>query len=244
MENAFCHRLALVIRLVDTTIGCPVTERQVRFTQDGRQQAFFPRGAGTYVCLDRGREDGELTIAVRGYLETTVDIRYGEMTGEYPEVYVELMPEKPKNGYHDFVDITGNMPGITSVAAVCLADPYAKALSYHAEKRQIRLMAAGRLDEKAYALVHEQTESFEEFHVASVKDRLLLRLSHPLATEVKAEEQITRIVRGRTERNGDYLLRLREKGQGIVYLVRYVVKGKTIFGKTAAGFADSQEKGR
>lgn len=230
-----------MIRLVDTTVGCPVTERRVLFMQNGKRIAFHSRGAGAYVLINGGRKDGKLTVAVRGYLETVVDIRYEELTGRYPEVYVALIPERPEYGSCDFVDISGSMPGISSIAAVSLTDPLAKVVSYHAGKRQMRLLAARRLDEEAYALIHAQTEDFEEFHVASARDKLLLRLAYPLEAEVRPEEEISRIVRGRVEENGDYLLRLRGGGQGMQYLVRYVVKGRTKFQKIAAELADDSE---
>ena len=223
-----------MIKLVDTTIGCPVTERQVQFAQNGRTLSLFPRGVGVYVLLNGERKDGRVTIAVRGYLETAVDIRYGELTGRYPEVYVALIPDRPKYGSCDFVDISGILPGISSIAAVCLTDPLAKVVSYNAGKRQMKLLRAGELDEKAYALIHAQTERFEEFQVASVRNKLLLRLTHPLEAEVTPEEDIARIVRGRTEKDGSYLLRLRGDGQGMRYLVRYVVNGRTTFEKIAA----------
>lgn len=228
---------------MDTTSGCPVKESQVLFRQDGRKLAFLPRGAGVYVLLNDERTDRVLTVAVRGYLEAAVEIHYEGLTGRYPEVCVELIPEKPKYGSCDFMDISGNLPGISSVAGVCLTNPFAKAISYHAEKRQMNLLAARELDEKAYALIHAQTESFEEFQVASVRKKLFLRLAHPLETELKPEEEISRIVRGRTEKNGNYLLRLRGDGQGLQYLVRYVVKGKTMFKKIAADIADNSGNG-
>lgn len=242
MENSFHYRLDLVVRLVDTTNGFPVTERRVFFAQNGRNLSFLSKGEGTYILINGEREDRRLTIAVRGYLETEVEIRYEELPVSCPQVDVELIPERPGYGSCDFVDIRGNLPGISSIAAVCLTKPCARVLSYNAEKGQMKLMEAGRLDEKAYALIHAQTESFEAFFVAAVKNRLLLRLAQPLKTEVKPEEEIARIVRGRTETNGDYLLRLRADGQGTQYLVRYERQGRTEFQKLCAESADERER--
>ncbi len=244
MEAAICYRLDLVIRLVDTTVGCPVTERQVLFRENGRTLSFLSRGAGTYVLVNGERKDRRILITVRGYLETTADICYEALTGRYPEVYVELIPERPKYGGCDFVDFNGNLSGISSVAAVCLSAPSAKAVSYNANKRQLRILPARELDGKAYALIHAQADSFEEFRVASVKKKVLLQLEHPLETAFRPEEEIARIVRGRTEENGDYLLRLRVDGQGMQYLVRYVVNGKTNFKRVVSGDAFDPENRR
>lgn len=89
----FSYRLDLVVRLVDVTNGCPVKERQVLFSQNGQAISLFFRGPGIYVLINGGRKNGKLTVAVRGYLETTVDIRYEKMTGRYPELYVQLIPK-------------------------------------------------------------------------------------------------------------------------------------------------------
>ena len=43
--------------------------------------------------------------------------------------------------------------------------------------------------------------------------------------DCKPEEQVTRIIRGKTDQEGNYLLRVREDGNGTEYLVRYVVRG-------------------
>lgn len=81
-----------MIRLVDTASGHPVTERQVIFRRHGQNLTLLYRGAGIYVLLDSEEKDGKLTVAARGYLETEVEIRFEELTGRYPEVYVALIP--------------------------------------------------------------------------------------------------------------------------------------------------------
>lgn len=242
MERSFCYRLDLVIRLLDTTNGFPVTERRVSFAQNGRSLSFLPKGEGIYVLINGGREERRLTIAVKGYLETVVEIRYEELSVSCPEVDVELIPERSKYGSCDFVDISGTLQGISSITAVCLTKPCARVLSYNVEKRQMKLMEAGRLDEKTYALIHAQEEKFEEFFVAVVKNRLLLRLAKPLETEVKPEEEISRVVRGRIKKNGDYLLRLRTGGRGTQYLIRYEGKGRIGFQKISAESTDDRER--
>lgn len=244
MEHSFSYRLDLVVRLVDTTVGCPVAERQVRFWEDGRELSFLYRGAGVYVLVNEGRKDRKLTVVVRGYLETVVEIRYAELTGTYPEVYVELIPDGQRYGNDDYADIRGRVPGISSIAAVCLTDPLAKVISYHEKNGRMKLLTARKLEEKAYALIHAQTENFEEFHVASAKNRLVLRLAQPLKTELKPEEEISRIVRGRVEGDGNYLLRLRGSGQETHYLIRYVISGKTTFEKIAVKCAGRTGNGR
>lgn len=237
MEHSFSYRLDLVVRLVDTVIGAPVAKQQAVFWENGRKLSFLSRGAGIYVLVNAGRKNRQLTVAVRGYLETTVDIRYEELTENCPEVYVELIPERRRYGEFDFVDIRGRIPGISSVAAVCLTDPLGKVISYSEKNRRMKLLAARKLDGKAYALIHAQTESFEEFQAESMKNKLVLRLAHPLETEFMPEEEISRIVRGRVWEDGNYLLRLREDGQRMHYLIRYVIKGKTTFKKIATDCA-------
>ena len=59
-------------------------------------------------------------------------------------------------------------------------------------------------------------------------------------TECKPEEGIVRIVRGMTDANGRYLLRVRMDGKGTKYLVRYTVFGVTKFKEFA--FGDEMER--
>lgn len=229
MEASISYSVDLIIRLIDTTTGYPVTERQVIFTEDGIPVAFLGKEDGVYVGMNMGKTDRELRVKVKGYLETDFSVIYADMLGRYPEVLVYLIPEIPSYGFTNILELKGNLPGIESIDAVSVTDSYGEAQAYQPQKQQMKLLNSKKLTERAYALLHEEPESFEEFHIYPAKNKQILKLKDPLLTECKPEEIITRIIRGKTWESGNYTLRVRGDGRGTDYLVRYVVNGQTEF---------------
>ena len=229
MEASISYALDLIIRLIDTTTGNPVTEHQVIFYHDDAQVTYLSKGDGVYVGMNRGRTDRTLRVKVKGYLEETMKLEYEKLGNRYPEVFVNLIPEIPTYGYTDILELSGNMPGIQSIAAASVTETYASAQSYQEKKQQLKIFDSKGLTERAYALMHEEPESFEEFHIFPAGGKHTLRLKEPLQTAVRPEEKVTRIIRGRTTGSGDYTLRVRGDGRQSEYLVRFVVEGKTTF---------------
>ncbi len=230
-DASITYRLDLVVRLLDTTTGKPAAQRQVAFLADGSVMAMQERDTGLYVLLNRGRNDMHLTVQAKGYLETSVDICYANLSERYPEVEIPLIPEEKPYGYQDFVTIKGVMPGIESLAAVPLKSPSAKAANYLEKKQILKFFIAKSMEEKSYALVHEDRMEFEEFHIAKRISGLSVKLTDPLNEACRPEEPVARIVRGMTEPSGKYLLRIREGTSGMEYLIRYTADGKTVFKK-------------
>lgn len=229
MEASISYGLDLVINLLDTTTGFPVNEHQAMFYDNGHPATYVRKDDGLYVGLNIGRNDRKLRVKVKGYLEEETEICYAELPGRYPEIYLNLIPEQPAYGYTDLLDLKGNYPGIESITAVSMHHAYASAQAYMEKKQQLKTYVSKRLTETAYALVHNEPESFEEFHILPAGNKQILKLTAPLETSCKPEEIITRIVRGRTTGSGDYLLRVRGDELGTDYLVRYVVNGKINF---------------
>ena len=58
MDASVIHqKLDLLIRLIDTTTGAVVEEKNVRFFKDGEAVRPIRRGSGNYVFLNTGRKD-------------------------------------------------------------------------------------------------------------------------------------------------------------------------------------------
>ncbi len=229
MEALISYSLDLIVHLIDTTTGLPVVERQLIFYHDDEPVAYVRKDDGVYVCMNQGRTDRKLRVKVKGYLEETMELHYEKLSRKYPEVYMNLIPEIPSYGYVDILEMKGNLPGIESLDAISMSDQYASAQGYLEPKQQLKLFASLELNERDYALVHDDPESYEEFHILSANNKQVLKLREPLITECKPEEVITRIIRGKTTGSGDYLLRVRERRSETEYLVRYVVEGQTKF---------------
>ena len=233
MEASISYALDLVIRLLDTTTGYPITEHQVIFYENGRPVTYIRKDDGLYVAMNIGRVDKRLRVKVKGFLEEEVQVCYAELQEKLPEIYINLIPEQPAYGYTDLLELKGNHPGIESITAISMTEAYASAQAYQEKKQQLKIFVSKRLTETAYALVHNDAETFEEFHILPVKNKQVLRLKAPLQTSCKPEEIVTRIIRGRTIGSGDYLLRVRGDEHGTDYLVCYVVNGQKNFKRIA-----------
>ena len=71
-------KLDLLVRLIDTTTGAEIEERNVQFFRDHKPVQPVPRGNGNYVFLNCGREDGSLDIKVWGFDPCQVSVEYDE----------------------------------------------------------------------------------------------------------------------------------------------------------------------
>jgi len=223
------YQLDLIVRLVDTTTGKKIEQRQVTFKAENQILAFQSRDEGVYVLLNHGRKDMILEVSVLGYLPLQMEICYDKLSPKFPEVEMALIPEAGRNRFVDYLTLEGNRPGITSIAAVSLKKPHGVVISYQPRRQSLKLYYAKDFQEKSYAVIHEETQEFEEFQIGKRLDKLELKLVSPLETDCKPEEKINRIVHGKVEPDGHYILRVLEEGGGTDYLVRYVVDGQVTF---------------
>lgn len=218
----FSYRLALIVRLVDTTTGLAIPGHQILFTENGQALALQRRADGLYVLLNHDRVNMTMQIDARGFEPVRIKVDYERLSPQFPELEIPLIPLKKAQGFEDFYTLTGVKPGLTAVAAVRMEHPVAVVGSYVERKRMLKMFSAStRMDEHAYALMHRDALRYEEILVAKRPDRLSLKLLHPLSDGCKAQDTLLRIVRGRVESDGTYLLRVRDLGGSNVYLVRY-----------------------
>lgn len=235
MADAEIHyKLDLVVRLVDTTTGKPVGQRQVTFKREEQIIPFLQRDEGLYILLNHGREDMNLTIQATGFLPVRMRICYEELSENFPEVEAAMIPEGDRSGFIDMITLKGHCPGLESVAAVPLKEVYGAVGSYQEKRQILRLYHTKPLKELAYAVIHEEQQEFEEFRIKKRLDKLSVKLDKPLVTACRPEEKVVRIVRGMVDEKGNYLLRMQEDGDGAEYLIRFVIKGKAAFKKISA----------
>ena len=230
MADAEIHyRLDLIVRLVDTTTGKRIAQKQVIFKCGDQVLALLRRDAGLYVLLNRGRSDMTLEIQAAGYLPAKLEIRYEELSKNFPEVEAAMIPEVFTNGFVDMLTLEGACDGLESIEAVSLKNPYGAVDGYQERKQTLKLYYTKPLEEASYAVIHEQEQEFEKFRIKKRVDKLSVKLVSPLEKACRPEEKIARIVYGRVDPDGRYLLRLQENDGGTEYLIRYVVNGKASF---------------
>lgn len=230
-EAEIHYKLDLIVRLVDTTTGESIRQKQVIFKSEDQLIPFLRRDEGLYVLLNRGRNDMNLRIQVTGFLPAVVKVRYADLSENFPEVEAAMIPEISTSGFVDMLTLEGHCPGMESIAAVSLKKAYGAVDSYQEKKQTLRLYYTKPLEEMSYAVIHDQQQEFEEFQIKKRLDKLSVKLTEPLKTACRSEEKIVRIVRGMVDESGKYLLRMQDEGNGTEYLIRYVVNGKAAFKK-------------
>lgn len=223
------YRLDLIVRLVDTTTGEPIPERQTVFMENGGVVSFLERGMGVYILLNHGRQDTRFQVKTAGFEPESFPVCYGELDSRFPTVTLYLMPVMKRTGFVDVLNLEGRLDGITRLEAADLNRPAAVIQGYHPRKQTLNLMESRLLEEEAYAMVHPGAGRWERFRIKKQPDRLRLQLASPLEEACEAQEPVARIIRGKVYPDGRYLLRIRAQGGRADYLIRYEVKGEVRF---------------
>lgn len=232
MDASVIHyRLDLLIRLIDTTTGFEVEERNVRFWHEGREVHPVPRGSGNYVFLNSGREDGSLEVRVFGYDSCRVDIRYDALDSQLPIKEVFLIPSENTGKGMPVITFSGRLPGITAIEAVNLGSPCCCISEFDERKRIMKLFKTHRagMEDIFYGLVHPDRKDYEPFEVVKGISESSVKIKEPLKEPFSVNSPIARIIFGRVTPEGDYCIRVRDDAERLLYLVRYVAEGNVKF---------------
>ncbi len=215
---------------MDTTTGNPPGTGSIRFSRDGRPLIAISKGGGNHIFINLGREDFLMRIEVDGYdpLEKMIEFPEAGML----ETDVFLMPSE--NAYRGgrVLTLAGRIPGLTSIKAVNLSMPVCSISEFDQEKNIMTLFLPNRRIEMEgvyYGLVHETEASFESFEVAEVISAVSVRIKEPLKEEYLLNSPISRVVFGKVEKDGSYILRVRDNATDLRYLVCVEAKGETGF---------------
>lgn len=232
MEASVIHyRLDLVIRLIDTTTGTVVEERNVRFSNEGEALHPIPRGSGNYVFLNNGRKDFDMHIEVYGYESTWLRVQYETLDDSLPILEVFLIPSENLLRGERLLSLSGRISKLQAIDAVKLGTTQCCTREFDERKKIMTLFKVHglSLEENEYGLVHKQTQDFEVIGIQKVISENSVKLSEPLHQEFSKDDPITRIVHGKVDQNGEYILRVRDDAEHLEYLVRYVTPDETKF---------------
>ena len=232
-------KLSLIVRLVDTTTGRKVRERPIIFKSKDQILPFQQKDEGIYILLNYKDAEMMLDISAPGYLPVQTRVCFAQLPAKLPEVEVPLIPENGRNRFTDYLTLEGKKPGITSVTAVSFRNPHGAVIGYQPRRQSLKLYYAKAFEEQSYAVIHEQTREFEEFRVDKKLNDLEIRLVSPLQKECEPKEKVGRIIRGKVDPDGHYLLRMVEEGSETDYLIRYVVNGQESFERFTPGKMES-----
>lgn len=231
--SVFGSKLDLLVRLTDTTTGAVVTERNIVFKRDGIPVIPAPRDPGTYIFINTGREDFLMQIEVYGYEVYETRVRYEELDVRIPECDVFLMPSESMSNGEKVLSFSGTLPFLNKIEAICLDRPVCFAKEFNAKTRELTavLNAGGRtgLNAGCYGMLNADKKSYEKIEVETALTPQSVRLKEKVKEEQISNSPIMRIVYGKADSDGKYLLRVRDSGESLRYLVRYELKDEVRF---------------
>ena len=228
-EGVIRYTLDLMINLYDSTTGKSVEERELSFKRDGKDFPAMYKGEGTYVFLNAGRDNSLMQISVKGFENVKLNLDYEKLDKTLPAVDVFLIPSENTTKGEPLITLKGKLTGLVSVEAVHPGRIVTTVREMDVKRRTMTVVMPNRrmnLTQSRYALLNAETQTFETIEVeAELSDRKIRLKSNP--TEgFPPNSPICRIVYGQVEEDGSYLLRVRDDGKNLKYLVKYVVDGQ------------------
>ena len=224
-------QLDLLVRLIDTTTGESVEERDVRFFRDREAARPIARGSGNYVFLNCGRTDFFLEIRVYGYEPLRMRVRYETLDEKMPVIEAFLIPSENASGNRPVLGFSGNLPGIRSIQAVNVNATCCCIGGFEERKRIMQLLSThgSGMDGIYYGLIHPDRQDYEPFEVQKEISKDAVKIARPLREPFSVNAPISRIIFGSVTPEGDYCIRVRDDRERLLHLVRYEVEEETRF---------------
>jgi len=226
-------KLDLLIRLVDTTTGAQVTERNVVFKRDGIPVIPETKDPGSYIFINTGREDFLMRIEVFGYDVYETWVRYEELDEKLPECDVFLMPSESMSRGEKVLSFSGTLPFLKKIEAICLQKPVCFAKEFNKKTVSLTVYVNNgdriSMDDRYYGLLKEDGTGYEKIEVETSVSLQSVRLKEAIEEEQVSNLPVMRIIFGRVSEDGEYVLKVRDSGGNLTYLVRYEVGDEVRF---------------
>ncbi len=226
-------RLDLMVRLIDTTTGAIVDERNVFFTRNGLTVKPEPRGTGIFIFINTGREDFLMRTEVYGYEPVETRVIYESLDERIPVVNLFLMPSESMFRGEGLISFSGTLPFLKKIEAVNLNEPVCICNDYDPKKLTAKVFRTGagkiEMNDIYYGLLASDKQSFEKIEVTESVSPQSVRLKEALKEEFTPNNPVMRILFGSVSADGDYVLRVRDNGKDLMYLVRYEVNDEVRF---------------
>ena len=172
MTTVITAKLSLALRLLDTTTGREITERDIRFLIDGEYVIPMVKEESVYVFVNLCKEDFLMQIKAFGYDQMDMQVNTTMLDPLLPMMDVFLMPSEKNHNGGDVLAITGTLSGLEYIEAINLNRPIC---IFHSEEKKkevcklnlLPLVPGGgvRLDCLKYALLGEADERYDCFTV-------------------------------------------------------------------------------
>ncbi len=223
-------RLDLLLTLKDATTGLPVQERDVRFRRNDEVVFAHSRGEGSFVFINVGRENGLMQIDAYGFEPKNLKVDYETIDPVLPNIDVFLIPSENTRRGESILTLSGQLSGLEAVEAIHPGRPVTSIREFDKKKRIMTVFQPNRrvnLTEIYYGLYNVEKGTFEDLEVRDELPGKKVRLKKTLEEEFTLNSPICRIVFGQVEEDGTFILRVRDDGKNLKYLVKYIVDGET-----------------
>lgn len=230
MTTVITAKLSLAVRLLDTTTGLELSETNVSFYIGGMKVIPMKKGSGTYVFVNMGREDFLMRICANGFDDYDVEVKYETLDPILPILDAFLMPsEKNRNGGY-VLKINGTLSKLEYLEAINLNRPSGAFQSVLVKKDVARMNVLPTspgggvaLENMAYVLLAGNSERYETFIVKEQDKPTSVLLKAPLQYEHELNDRIYRIIYGRVDPEGKFILKVRDDSVNLDYLLHFKV---------------------
>ena len=229
-------RLSLAIRLIDTTTGRVIEETDIRFNEGSQILKPIYKGEGIWVFTGDSRKDFSMHIAARGFDEADLNIQYETLDPKLPMCDVFLMPSEKNRKAGSVISIHGHLSKLESIEAVAVERPICR-YRETSEKRGVVSMSlmpmtiGGRVvtENMRYALLSDDGSRYEVFEITDQVNQTQVVLKDPLKGEHKINERVCRIIYGRAGPNDEFMLKVRDDGSSLPYLIHFTAGNNEYF---------------
>ncbi len=223
-------RLGLLIRLIDTTTGAAVEESDVRFFVNGQRARPASRGAGSFVFINTERENILLSVQAFGYEEAETYVDFEKLDDRIPVCDIFLIPSEKYAKGEPVIGIFGNLPFLEAVECVDLNRPVCRISDYSEKTRKMSVIRQpGRILDLSYGyygLLQPDGKSYEKVIVSGTEKEQYAVLKEPLQQKAAVNSPLFRIIFGKADSRGNYILRVRDDSDRLEMLVCCRVKGE------------------
>jgi hypothetical protein len=227
--------------LYDSTTGFAVTERNVRFIKNGKDMNSESRGEGSYIFINIGRENCLMQVNVYGYEPQTIDVDYEKMDKIVPSIDVFLIPSENTSKGEALITLKGRLSGLEKLEAIHPGRAVTTFRELDRKRRAITIFTPNRranLTQGKYAVFNSEKVTFETVGITEELTEKRFRIKENPEEDFIVNSQICRIVYGQVWEDGTYLFRVRNDGNSLRYLIKYVVNGQVRYKKV--DFAESE----
>ena len=233
--------LDLLLNLYDSTTGFAVTERNVRFIKNGKDMNSESRGEGSYIFINIGRENCLMQVNVYGYEPQTIKVDYEKMDKIVPSIDVFLIPSENTYKGEALITLKGRLSGLEKLEAIHPGRAVTTFRELDRKRRAITIFTPNRranLTQGKYAVFNSEKVTFETVEITEELTEKRFRIKENPEEDFIVNSQICRIVYGQVWEDGTYLFRVRNDGNSLRYLIKYVVNGQVRYKKV--DFAESE----